>query len=253
MLHNLRFLSGSKFWISLFVLILSLLLFCPDRILFPEAAATPLSADSLSEKIVRFHILADGNDTVSQEIKLHVRDEVLAFVTNELQKSSKYEPCRNYVTGKGPCNSFQNTAEAESVTFQDAAEAEAALNELLPLIQAKTDEVLSSLGVGYTSSVRLTTRYFPIKQYGSLLLPPGDYRALEITLGSGTGKNWWCMLYPSLCFTEGITGTLPEEEQEELRGLLTKEEFDLLFCKKKKPVFRLKLVKLWKELFNCGF
>lgn len=184
---------------------------------------TTLLAASLSGQVLRFHILADSDETSAQEIKLLVRDAVLTYLHSEAVSLS----------------------EAAS-----AKEAEAILTPLLPSIKEVIDGTLSSLSAPYSSSVRLTTRFFPIKQYGSLMLPPGDYRALEITLGSGAGRNWWCMLYPSLCFTEGITGTLPEEEQEELRGLLSEEEFELLFTKKKKPVFRFKLGKIFKKLFG---
>ena len=202
---------------GLIVLILfSLMLLFPKHRYNANTATAPLA---LEDRILRLHILAAGNDTASQEIKLHVRDAVLEHIRDAVSKSAT------------------------------AKEAEAALYPLLPDIISVANRTLEAYGVSYRATAEITTEFFPIKQYGSLLLPPGEYRALRIVLDEGAGKNWWCMLYPSLCFTEGITATLPEEEKEELHGLLTEEEFDVLFStKEKKPKFTFRLLELWKEL-----
>lgn len=205
-------------------IIVTVLIFVSVLLLLPELFfAEPSSSPSLSleDRILRLHILAAGNDTASQEIKLHVRDAVLAHL--------------------------QTTASGADT----AKEAEAALAPLLPEIIAVANQTLANYGVSYTATAEITTEFFPIKQYGSVLLPPGEYRALRIVLGEGEGKNWWCMLYPSLCFTEGITATLPDEEREELRGFLSEEEYDILFSKDgKKPVFRFRIVELWQKLWG---
>lgn len=203
-------------------IIVTILIFISVLLLLPEMFfAKPSVSPSLSleDRILRLHILAAGDDTASQEIKLHVRDAVL----NHIQTA---------------------TAGADT-----AKEAEETLAPLLPEIIAVANGTLADYGVSYTATAELTTEFFPIKQYGSVLLPPGEYRALRIVLGEGEGKNWWCMLYPSLCFTEGITATLPDEEREELRGFLSEEEYDTLFSgKEKKPVFRFRIVELWKKI-----
>ena len=68
-----------------------------------------------------------------------------------------------------------------------------------------------------------------MKQYGSLLLPPGEYEALRIVLGEGSGRNWWCLVFPSLCFVDGTMAVLPEEEKKTLKGLLAEDEYNALF------------------------
>lgn len=203
---------------ALLCILVSILLLLPAPVYESNAAAPALS---LEDRILRLHILAAGNDTASQEIKLHVRDAVLTHIQ-------------------------------EAVAGADTAkEAEEALVPLLPDIVAVANRILEEAGVSYRATAEITTEYFPIKQYGSLLLPPGEYRALRIVLDEGEGKNWWCMLYPSLCFTEGITATLPEEEKEELRGLFSEAEFDTLFsAKENRPVYRLKIVELWRKLWG---
>ncbi len=200
------------------LILLSVLLLLPDRFFATEPSDATLS---LEDRILRLHILAAGDDTASQEIKLHVRDAVLSHIRDAVANAT--------------------TAE----------EAEDALSPLLPEIVAVANRTLKSYGVSYRAKAEITTEFFPIKQYGSLLLPPGEYRALRIVLDEGEGKNWWCMLYPSLCFTEGITATLPEEEKEELRGLLDEEEFETLFSQKEtKPKFTFRILKIWKKLWK---
>lgn len=196
----------------------SVLLLLPDRFFAAEPSGASLS---LENRILRLHILAAGDDPASQEIKLHVRDAVLSHIRDAV--------------------AYANTAK----------EAEAALSPLLPEIIDIANQTLEACGVSYRASAEITTEFFPIKQYGSLLLPPGEYRALRIVLDEGAGKNWWCMLYPSLCFTEGITATLPEEEKEELKGLLDEEEFETLFSvKETKPKITFRLLELWKKFWK---
>lgn len=206
--------------VAVLLIFLSVLLLLPDRYFGSETTAPSLS---LENRILRLHILAAGNDTASQEIKLHVRDAILAHL---------------------------QTAIADVSTARDA---EAVLSPLLPEIISVANRTLEEYGVSYSARAEITTEFFPIKQYGSLLLPPGEYRALRIVLGEGAGKNWWCMLYPSLCFTEGITATISEDEKDELQGFLTEEDFDLLFSQEEiKPKFSFRILelleKLWKKI-----
>lgn len=211
----LSFLRHTTLILLLFI---SVLLLLPERLFADEPAH---SSPVLCDRILRLHILAAGDDTASQEIKLHVRDAVLALVQDTVSDAAT------------------------------AGEAEDALLPHLDEIVSVANRVLEASGVSYRATAGITTEFFPIKQYGSLLLPPGEYRALRIVLGEGEGKNWWCMLYPSLCLTEGITATIPDEEKEELRGLLTEEEFDTLFSKEiRKPIFSFRLFELWEKLMK---
>lgn len=214
--HKSALFERLQLILAVLLIFISVLLLLPDNLFADETVAPSLA---LSDRILRLHILAEDDTTAAQEIKLHVRDAILSVVR---------EPLENVST---------------------AAEAEATLLPLLDDIVHTANEVLASYGVSYRATAELTTEFFPIKQYGSLLLPPGEYRALRILLGDAEGKNWWCMLYPSLCFTEGITATIAEDEKEELRGLLSEEEFDTLFSEEEaEPVFCFRLPELWKKV-----
>lgn len=70
---------------------------------------------------------------------------------------------------------------------------------------------------------------FPVKTYGDYTFPAGKYRALQITLGKGEGHNWWCVLYPNMCFQGSVYEVMDESSGEELREVLTQEEYADVF------------------------
>ena len=144
---------------------------------------------ALSEQVLRFHVLADSNTQKDQHIKLLVRDAILSYTTPLLEQAA------------------------------NANEVKQILTPLLPALTTLANQVLAASDVTYTASVHIETAYFPVKQYGSLLLPPGHYEALRVVLGEGEGKNWWCLVFPSLCFLDGTTAVLPEDENQTLRKL----------------------------------
>lgn len=160
----------------------------------------------LREQILRFHVLADTNTETDQHIKLLVRDAVLSYTTPLLEQAD------------------------------DIQEVKQILSPLLPHVTTLANQVLALSDVPYTASVHIETAYFPVKQYGSLLLPPGNYEALRIVLGEGKGKNWWCLMFPSLCFLDGTTAVLPEEEKQTLKKLLPETEYYTLFPKEKQTI-----------------
>ena len=103
------------------------------------------------------------------------------------------------------------------------------------VLEAKN--VVRAEGKTYGASAEVVTCYFPDKRYGDLLFPAGRYRALRITLGTGAGHNWWCVLYPSLCFTDPVCAVVDEEGKEELEEALTAEEYEMITASTK---FRIK-------------
>ena len=91
------------------------------------------------------------------------------------------------------------------------------------------EETLEKEGYSYGASARLATVDFPVKTYGSYTFPAGEYEALEITLGEGNGHNWWCVLYPNMCFQGTVYEVVEEEADEALREVLTPEEYADVF------------------------
>ena len=122
--------------------------------------------------VIRFRVIANSDNPIDQAVKLDVRDEILATL----------EPQLNGVKSR-----------------RVAAERIAALKGRLSQV---ANQVLTAHQVSYRARVKWTKTQFPTKAYGSWVLPAGTYQALLIVLGKGAGHNWWCVLFPSLCFID---------------------------------------------------
>lgn len=126
-----------------------------------------------AENIIRLHVVANSDNTADQALKLAVRDAVLAEMA--------------------PL--FRPTA--------DVAAARQIVRENLGRLEDIARHVVEQNGRTYPVTAALDNFAFPTRVYGALVLPAGDYEALRITLGTGQGRNWWCVLFPPLCFLEG--------------------------------------------------
>ena len=167
--------------------ILTLLLICSAMFLLTAfVAADEAVAD---DSLIRFHVIANSDTLYDQSIKLKVRDAVIEKV--------------NYVL-----NSAKNEKEAEQLLERHSKE-----------ILETANNILTKENCGYTATAKLGTSIFPTKTYGNITLPAGKYNAYKIILGEGKGKNWWCVLYPPLCFVDinDDTAVAVTEKTEDLR------------------------------------
>lgn len=121
---------------------------------------------------LRIHIRADSNLSIDQEVKYKVKDEVVEYLTPKIAEATSKE------------------------------KAEKILTENLEGIEEVANKVLSENGFSYKAKAKINNEKFPVRVYGTLTLDEGYYDALIINLGSGKGDNWWCVVYPPLCFTE---------------------------------------------------
>ena len=109
---------------------------------------------------------------------------------------------------------------------------------------------MKGLGYDYKAVVSLEQTQFPVKTYGKLTFPAGMYDALRIEIGSGNGHNWWCVVYPSMCFVDAACGEVKPTSKVKLKKTLTKEEYEVVSAKEQKkitPKMKLKVVELWQE------
>lgn len=138
-------------------------------------AGSDIAVISVKEQYVRLHILANSDSLQDQQVKLKVRDAVVAYLTP-------------YVKDVG-----------------DAQTAKAIIADRQTEIVLLAQKIAAEHGAAYPATVEIGSFAFPVRTYGRLVLPAGDYQAVRILLGDGAGQNWWCVLFPPLCFIDGTT------------------------------------------------
>lgn len=156
---------------------------------------------NLAKEVFRFHVLADSDSQEDQAVKLKVRDQVISYMKEEMKRDQ-----------------VEDSAEG---TKKWAAEH---LGEL----ETISEEVIREEGYSYDASAQITRCYFPEKRYGDVTFPKGYYEALRICLGSARGHNWWCVLYPNLCFTDSTCAVVGEKGKGKLKSTLTAEEYEMV-------------------------
>ena len=152
---------------------------------------------SISSKVLRLHILANSNASFDQELKLKVRDNVINYVTPLLKDSI----------------SLSQTKEIISRNIDN--------------INAIAQETVSKYS-NYKTYISLASSNFPTKHYENFSFPAGNYEALKIIIGEGKGNNWWCIMFPPLCFTNSSSGEFDKDSEKQLKESLSNEEYALV-------------------------
>jgi len=161
-------------------------------------AKTSQVQEELAKEVFRFHVLANSDSDVDQEVKLKVRDAVLSYMKESMDEGESAE--RTKAWAKEHLKELDETANA----------------------------VLAENGFSYKAVSSVETCYFPEKRYGDITFPEGNYEALRIELGKAGGHNWWCVLYPNLCFIDSACAVVSEEGKEELESVLDEEEYEMI-------------------------
>ncbi len=168
--------------------ILYIFLLCAGTILSlytPKNEVTAKEAMVIPNEAIRLRILADSDLEKDQNIKRLIRDEVNKEITKWVQELTSIEAARNVIKSK------------------------------LPEIQAIAERVVATEGSNHSVKTEFDKVQFPTKLYGQLLYPAGEYEAILITIGEGKGANWWCVLYPPLCFLDFSNGEATSEGFDE--------------------------------------
>lgn len=160
-----------------------------------QLTAQARTQEHLAEEVLRFHILANSDSKEDQALKMEVKEEILSYLKGAMPDSMNVNETRDWMR--------RHTAELE---------------------ERGTQAVLAG-GADYPVSAAVTTCYFPEKTYGDVTFPAGNYEALRIEIGAAKGHNWWCVLYPNLCFLDATNAVVPEEGKKELKNVLTEEEY----------------------------
>lgn len=155
-------------------------------------------SNNYKDKLIRFHVLANSDSEKDQELKLKVRDEVIKYLQPMLEKSRSIQESENIILKES--NNLKNISK----------------------------NIIEENGYNYDVKVNLEYSKFPAKQYSNVVLPAGEYKSLRIIIGEGEGKNWWCVMFPPLCFVDENNGVIDKETDEKLQDVLTEEEYELI-------------------------
>ncbi len=152
----------------------------------------------LKENIVRLHVVADSNDEEAQALKLKVRDSVAQYTAELLKDVESAE--ESYRILQMNMDKIQEIA-------QDRARAE---------------------GCSLPVTAQIGDFEFPVKSYGNITLPTGNYNAVRVTIGEGQGQNWWCVLFPPLCFVDAEATAVSASGRAQLQENLSEETYAVI-------------------------
>lgn len=150
----------------------------------------------IAQKVLRFHVRANSDSREDQALKLRVRDAVGAMMQQVLESVEDVAECSRIV-------------EANLAAVVDTAQ-----------------QTVYEEGYTYTVSAQMESTEFPQKAYGNYIFPAGEYQALNVVIGSGKGRNWWCVMYPNLCFHDAVYEVVDEEAEKTLQRVLSEDEYD---------------------------
>ena len=201
---------------------IAMLLGTAAAILISMFAGFAKECDELRDNTFRLHILANSDSEADQKIKYALRDYILT------------ELGAVFAGGR-------SKDEAAAIAGRD-----------LPYIEARANEFLQSIDCPYTARCSVGRAEFPTRVYGDVTLPAGEYDALRIVLGAGEGKNWWCILYPSVCLAAAKIpeSRLPRRELYEKRKAADRATADSLKAERGEIEFRFALYDLLNALLG---
>jgi len=167
----------------------------------------------LADSVFRLHVLANSDSTCDQELKYKVRDAVIKYL-----------------------ETFSADSKTEVI--------EIATNNIKNF-EGIAKQVILENGYNYDVNVEIGNFAFPTKNYGDISLPAGIYDALRIKIGKAEGKNWWCVMFPPLCFVDVSSGIVPEESKEIMEENLSHEEFGVISKDDSEITFKFKLLEFF--------
>lgn len=207
-LNNIK---NSKIGISITLILLLFLYTTISAISYVEAVST-----DISDSVFRLHVIANSDSNEDQALKYKVRDNLLKYMNNICRDCASKQEAINLVT--------EHQEEFKQVAL----------------------DTIKKEGYSYNVKINIGNFEFPTKQYGDISLPAGYYDALRVEIGEAKGRNWWCVMFPSLCFIDVSSGIVPEESKEELQNILSDEEYSIISDNSDNGIkFKFKLIEFF--------
>ena len=178
-----------------------------------DAQLVTLNYDEIKDKLIRFHVIANSDSDEDQAVKLLVRDEVIDYINLQLKDATGIDEARDILK--------DNIEEVNNIAVN----------------------ILRENGFDYEANTMISNENFPDKVYGDYLFPQGNYEAFRIIIGNGEGHNWWCVMFPPLCFVDETKGDVDSNNLKEVLVDDNDEENNNIKCK-------FKIVELIKDILK---
>jgi len=220
MRNLLNFIKNRKFK-SFFILSFLLILYtlcCATS--YVKAIST-----ELSDNVFRLHVIANSDTKEDQDLKYLIRDNIVNYMNNISYNCNTKEEAIKLAK--------ENIATFEKIAL----------------------ETIENKGYDYDINIEIGNFYFPTKQYGDVSFPAGTYDALKIEIGEAIGKNWWCVMFPSLCFIDTDSSYISDSSKELLDENLSEEAFELVSDNSSKEIkFKFKILEFFadKKIFTAN-
>ena len=196
--EQIDYFYRSMFYICLLLTVISILMIKA----FPSNAREENLQEGIASELIRFHVIANSDSAKDQALKLEIKQALTDALRPKLEN------------------------------VKDITEARTVLKNNLPEMVSISEDIIKENGFTYEAAATIERGYFPLKVYGDLTLPPGEYEAVRVELGEAKGQNWWCVMFPPLCFVDSTYSVVPDSSKEELKYMLTDEEYNAVFSKK---------------------
>lgn len=156
-----------------------------DKVSVNNLESKTLNYNDVKDSLIRFHVIANSDSDEDQKLKLKVKNKVIDYLYPYLKESDSLDNSRKII------------------------------NDNIDNIKALAESVINEEGYSYNVNVQLSRENFPDKSYGNIVLPQGNYEAFRIIIGSGEGRNWWCVMFPPLCFVDESKAEVEYDKVEE--------------------------------------
>ena len=177
-------------------------------------------SEDISDSLFRLHVIANSDSDEDQALKYKVRDAILDYMDDITANC----------TSKEEVISLANDHKEEMCNV--------------------AKETISANGYDYDVSIEIGNFEFPTKQYGDISLPAGYYDAVRVKIGEASGQNWWCVMFPPLCFVDVTSGVVPNESKEIIKeNLNNDEEYSIISDKEDAGIqFKFSLIEFFKNI-----
>ena len=176
-------------------------------------------SNNISNSVFRLHVIANSDSKEDQNLKYIVRDKLIEYMNNIAKDCSSKEEVISIA--KNNISNFENIAR----------------------------KTIEENGYNYNVTVEIGNFDFPTKSYGDITLPAGSYDSLRVKIGKAEGQNWWCVMFPPLCFVDVTSGVVPDESKQEMKDSMPEEEYSLISKTDNSEInFKFKLIEFFENI-----